>query len=382
MACHPGEPMIPGRLRRHAAFLPHLIGTIGIVMSLGCGPKSEAWLRAKQEDTPESYRRFLRAEPGSKHADAAKQRMEKLDWEEAMLRQNAQSWDAYLLNHPSSERADEARSNLEEARWKAALNGGKAKLQVFLSNHPDSTHAAEAEAKLDDLAWQAARGEDTAKSYGVYLEKYFSGAHAEEARQFYVDRNWQKTIDADTYQAYTDFLHRFPDSRYASHAQATLEEFRFDGLAIQLLIRETLRDDSVATVKPRFKSKLEAALKKEKIPFVWLKDVDARNDPDSSPTAGLELKGEQGAMVIEYIEKRGRAFDPYGYATDIEAKVHLVPKRGSVMTTVEVEGSTRRSVLAETLHGLHLDAQDDFADHLAEAPKGWATYLIEKEEAK
>lgn len=371
--------MTSGLRLRSASFVPHLIGTIGIVMSLGCGPKSEAWLRAKQEDTPEAYRRFLHAEPGSKFADTAKQRMEKLDWEEAVLHQTAQSWDAYLLNHPTSDRADEARRNLEEARWKAAVAGGKARLQIFLSNHPDSAHAPEAAQRLDDLDWEAARADDTAKSYGLYLEKHFSGAHADEARQFYVDRNWQTVIDADTYEAYVDFLMRFPDSRYASHAQQTLEDFRFDALGIQLVIRDTLRDDSVSTLKPRFKKKLEAALKKEEIPFTWLKDVDARNDPDRSPTAGLKLEGNQGAMVIEYREKRGRAFDPYGYATDIEAKVHLVPKRGSVMTTVQVEGSTRRSVLAETLHGLHLDAQEDFGDQLATAPKGWSKFLIREE---
>ena len=54
----------------------------------------------------------------------------------------------------------------------------------------------------------------------------------------------------------------------------------------------------------------------------------------------------------------------------------------SVMETVTVEASTRRSVLAETLHGLHLDAQEDFGDQLAKAPEGWSKFLIRDEKAE
>lgn len=385
-ACHPPEPRVRRFSLGSAAFLPHLVGTIGIVMSLGCAPKSDAWVRAKNEDTAEAYRRFLRAEPGSKFADTAKDRMERLDWAEAERRDDARSWGAYLSNHPTASRAAEAQERLEESRWREAQQGGKPKLQIFLTNHPDSKHAPEAERMLDDLAWEAARADDTAASYGLYLDKYFSGAHADEARQFYVDRNWQAVIDADTREAYVDFLQRFPDSRYTSFAEETLQSFQFDSLAIQLVVYSLLREDSLATLKAASKKKLGAALDAEGIVYTWLPDVDARARPDRAPLEGLALEGDQGAMVIEIREKQGRAFEPRGYATDVHTKVHLVPKRGTAMKTVELKGSTRASVLAQDLYGLHLDAHTDFGEKLAAVPVGWGQFrteaAVKKAEAK
>ena len=384
--CHPRTPVQQGPVAVGAYYLSRSMVTIGIVVPLllgACAPKSSAWVQAKTGDTPEAYRRFVRAEPSAKQVPTALERMEKLDWDQAERENSSRAWGAYLSYHTTSARKAEAEARLEEARWaEAVAENTKARYQVFATNHPDSPHAAEAFAKLDDLEYEEAKRADTSASYGLYLDRHFEGAHAEDARKLYEDRIWQTTLSADTREAYASFLERFPEGRYASHCKELLEGYQFSGLAIQVVIRDQLRADSPAALEKVFKKPLEKALQAEKIPFVWMKPIDARNRPDLDPLQGLELPKGYGVMVIEIRETLGRAFAPRGNATDIRATVQLIPIRLAPMKTVEVKASTRSRVTAPGLEGLHTDAQLDFAEKLAVVPIGWAAWYVEGEKPK
>lgn len=384
--CHRRDPVQAGPFAEGAHFLSRSLVTIGILVPLvlgACAPKSAGWTVAKKEDTPEAYRRFVRAEPASKQVPTALDRMEKLDWEQAERENSSRAWGAYLSYHTNSPRKAEAEGRLEDARWAdATRENTKARYQVYVTNHPDSPHAAEATARLDDLEFEEAKRADTEASYGLYLDRHFEGAHAEAARKLYEDRIWQTTLSKDTREGYANFLERFPEGRYAGHCKELLEGFQFSGLAIQVVIREQLDTTSAAALERAFKKPLEKTLQAEKIPFVWMKTIDGRNRKDLDPLMGLELPKGYGVMLIEIHETQGRPFAPRGYATDIKADVQLVPVRMTPMKTIPIKASTRSRVTAPGIAGLHADAQLDFTEKLSVVPIGWSAWYVEGEKSK
>lgn len=189
------------------------------------------------------------------------------------------------------------------------------------------------------------------------------------------DRQWQSTIDADDSSGYQKFINEHPESRYVHQAQEALKGFRFDGLMVQLVMRKSLRDDSLRTLAPKLKKVIEKALEKEKIPFEWLEPIDATSEPDRNVLAEIDLKEGYGAWIITVDEKLGAPFAPRGHGTDIELHVELIPIRMKPMISEVVKAATRDSVVAQTLHGLHVDAQDDAANKLSRVPVGWGYWV-------
>lgn len=111
---------------------------------LGCA--SRAYQRATETDTIEAYRAFLAGSPEGELAEAARARIEDLEFEEAARLHTPLAYKRFLEAHPQSHHADAARARLEGLRFNAARDRGTGQgWRQFLLDHPNGKHREEAE---------------------------------------------------------------------------------------------------------------------------------------------------------------------------------------------------------------------------------------------
>ncbi|MCB9673530.1 MAG: hypothetical protein H6737_00345 [Alphaproteobacteria bacterium] len=343
------------------------------LFALACSPAQREWRLAKRSDTSAAYRAFAQANPTDPHRAEALERTEQLDWQHAVTRDSVDAWTTYVAFHPGSTRIGEARAKLEGARWKQAVDeGSRQGFDMYLGSHPTGPHADEARAKLDEIAWAEADREGTIESYGKYLVRFKTGPHAAEASRKREELFWRNARDTDDPMQYRVYLAKYPSGTHADEAKGAIEGFRFSGVALRVIVKSTVRGDSIKTWKPSLESSLAAKLREEGFKVSWMDVIDARGkvvDPFSELLT--MVPEDHAALIVVLEESKGRAFDPSGFATDVDAEVFVVPPaRVQPFITKEVDASTSGKVRVENEQGLHVDAQKQLGYEIAKAKLG------------
>lgn len=341
-----------------------------LVPLLACSPSTRDWRKAKREGTAEAYRPIANNLSHKKRAKAYK-RVEALDWKHGEEVNSSKAWKAYISHHPSSPRTAEARKRRDEARWnEVAKANSRTSYEAWLAMNGASPHAAEARQRIEDLGWKEAELANTAESYARYIVRNPKGPYADRARSKRQEIFWEVATTSDRPADYLAYVKQFPDSPQAVEARAILEGFKFSGVAVRIVSRKLVRNDSPQSYEKQLMASLGKSLKASNFKVVWLKPVDAVKPGAINPLAGLvsTVPEDHAALVIEVVESRGGAFEPSGYATDIVATVHLVPPgRAEAMDVREVKASTGDDVRSPGDQALHFDAQRNLGDAILAA---------------
>lgn len=341
-----------------------------LVPVLACSSANRDWRKAKRAGTAEAYRPIANNLSHKKRAKAYK-RVEALDWKHGEEVDSSKAWKAYLSHHPSSPRAAEARARRDEARWQEVVQAdSRTTYDAWLSMNGGSPHAAEARQRIQDLGWKEATLANTPDAYAKYIVRNPSGEYTEQARAARRALFWEQATTSDRPADYVAFVDQFPDSPQAAEARVILEGFEFTGVAVRIVARKLVRDDSVQSYEKQLMASLGEVLKASNFEVAWLEPVDAVKPGAINPLAGLmtTVPEDHAALVVEVRESRGAAFAPSGYATDIVATVHLVPPgRMEAMDVREVKATTGDDVRAPGDRALHLDAQRALGDAILAA---------------
>lgn len=191
--------------------------TLGAVLIVVLGCREGAYNAALKTNTIAGYRDFLQKNPNDDNADAAKESLAGLEFDEAKKIHTVVAYKRFLDEFPDSAKAPSARALLEGLRFNTATAKGTAQvLRQFLRDHPDGAHAAQIEeqlrvaemkelkdlqdpeslraiaqahpddargaqagAQLDDQAFAAAKGP---ADWFAYLRDYPAGTHRDEVR--------------------------------------------------------------------------------------------------------------------------------------------------------------------------------------------------------
>ncbi|MDY7231653.1 HEAT repeat domain-containing protein [Hyalangium rubrum] len=138
--------------------------------------------RAKKLHTVLAYKRFLEEHPESAHERAARSLLEGLRFNAAKEAGTAAAWRQFLADHPEGAQRDEAKRLLAEAEQKElAVSEDPKQLSAFLREAGDDPRRQEVESKLDDQAFTQAKASGAAKLFG-YLRDFPAGRHREEAK--------------------------------------------------------------------------------------------------------------------------------------------------------------------------------------------------------
>ena len=140
------------------------------------------FLEARRQHTLPAYKRFLTAFPEAPRARDAQLLIEGIRFETAAAKDTSEAWLAFLRDHSQGSHAKEARKRLEDADYRALGSEASAKdIRLFLGRHPSTERRSALEKRLDELDFQEAGAAGT-KGLLAYLESNPVGAHRNEVR--------------------------------------------------------------------------------------------------------------------------------------------------------------------------------------------------------
>ncbi len=151
---------------------------------LACSSAESDWNKAQTADTATAYQDFLKQHPNDTHAQAARDKLQKIE--------DDQAW------------SDAQKGNTVEA------------YQQYLQKEPNGTHAQEANTQITALerasAWKTAQAANTAPALQDFLKKYSTGPEADEAR-----------AQLEKLQGYRVQLATFRDAKAAEKSRDSLK---------------------------------------------------------------------------------------------------------------------------------------------------------------
>jgi outer membrane protein assembly factor BamD (BamD/ComL family) len=130
------------------------------VVLAACSSAESDWKKADSQNTAAAYQDFLTQHPNDAHAQEARDRIKKLEdeqaWTDAQKTNTADAYQQYLSKEPNGAHADEAHNQLTAlqrgADWKTAQAANTpAALQDFLKKYSAGPEADEARAALEKL---------------------------------------------------------------------------------------------------------------------------------------------------------------------------------------------------------------------------------------
>lgn len=331
-----------------------------LLATVGCGPP--AWRDAQRAGTARAYEQFAIDYARYPQADRAMNRAEALRWSKATQDQSATAWSAYLRHHHDSNRADQARDALDDAAYQEALQDkDPLALERYLTGFPMGKHKKEAREHLDAVRWQQAKSDDTHVSYRRYLLQELEGKHRDEASARYEERMWERASGTDTLRSYRMYLDEFPESARSEQATGRMAELQFTQVELAVVLGRSWQPDRkkvLATLKNEAQRQLPANLKAVGFQIVGsVKTGDIGPDATGDPSKVVQVADGHGLVVVVANDVQGEAFQPKGFATEMDAQVMVfVPKREGALASWPAHGVTSDTVRSIDEFGLYRDA--------------------------
>ncbi len=218
-------------VRRSPTFVPLLVSALSFAL---CACASGAWNSAREADTAEAYRAFLREHPKDDNADAARVALEEKEFEAAAAGHSILAYKRYLEEFPDSQHASAARGRLEGLRFNAAREVGTAQAwRQFLREHPDAVNRAEAEQLLLEAEFKESAREGAP---AAELERLVR-THDDDPRRLQLQRRldeaaFEEARRTDSAFAYYDYLQAFPAGAHRQAVQERLLVLRLTGMLV------------------------------------------------------------------------------------------------------------------------------------------------------
>jgi hypothetical protein len=208
-----------------------------VLLLAGCGAP-RAYQRARDADTLEAYRAFLRAYPAGDEAEAVEVRIAELEFEEASKLHSVLAYKRFLEANPEAPQARAARALLEGLRFNAAKETGTAAaLRQFLRDHPDGAQREEAQRLLKEAGLKELSTTTDTRQLREYLREAPDDPRRLEVESRLDDESFARAETAGAGQLFA-YLRDFPAGRYREQAKVRLLELEVEGLLVSGLLEE------------------------------------------------------------------------------------------------------------------------------------------------
>ena len=95
------------------------------------------------------------------------------DWQQAKEEDSIESYAKFLQQHQDNEYSEQAYSNLEYLTWeRAATQNTIPAFRDYLQDYNDGAHASIARMKIEDMSWQQAQQTNTLSAYKQYQNEF------------------------------------------------------------------------------------------------------------------------------------------------------------------------------------------------------------------
>lgn len=182
--------------------------------------------RARERDTPEGYRDFLKANPKSAFESTARAELARSQYDTYTIRTDTlEAYEAYLAEFPQGPSADKARDRAATLAFrKADATGTRESYKRFRDDYPRHRLASDALRKEKAVAFQAAEKDGSPEAYLGFSAVYPGTDEAESAIQIARRRAWEEARKAGTPEAFVHVAELFPGTELASNAESRADE--------------------------------------------------------------------------------------------------------------------------------------------------------------
>lgn len=208
-----------------------------LLLLTGCGAP-RAYQRARDADTLEAYRAFLREYPVGDDAEAVEVRVTELEFEEASKLHTVLAYKRFLEANPEAPQARAARALLEGLRFNAAKEAGTAAaLRQFLRDHPDGAQREEAQRLLKEAELKELSTTTDTQQLREYLRESPDDPRRLQVESRLDDESFARAETAGAGQLFA-YLRDFQAGRYREQAKVKLLELEVEGMLVSGLLEE------------------------------------------------------------------------------------------------------------------------------------------------
>lgn len=219
----------------------------------------DLWNLAKNENSEESYKRYLRYTETKKYCDEANKALNRIysdpEWIEANMwknvinSNNSEEYLSYLSKYPQGKYADDAKKQLwdndEYKCWDDVLKRDDVELfDIYLKVYPEGTYKNLAEERKENLLWEMAVTKNTVESYENYLQLSQAGNFRNQAEENIENIIWGQAEKKNTLESYDYYLKKYPQGRFVAKA-----EKQRDIVEDKMLWKQTIGDASLSAYR-------------------------------------------------------------------------------------------------------------------------------------
>jgi hypothetical protein len=144
----------------------------------------EQWEKIKASNDRNLVRDFLERNPSGPYAEAARARLDDLDWAAANGSDDRFKLQAYLNQHGDGHYVTQAREQIEELDWNTARRSrDPSKIQAYLDRYANARYERQAHDALEQIDWEAARNSRDPKRLQEFLDEYPQSRFAPSAKE-------------------------------------------------------------------------------------------------------------------------------------------------------------------------------------------------------
>ncbi len=222
---------------------------LSTVTMLGCA--SSAWNAARERDTAESYRHFLRGHPNHEFADAARVALSDEEFEAASNQHTVLAYKRFLDEFPDAPKARAARGLLEGLRFNAARDRGTAEAwRQFVRDHPTGVHRAEAERALAEAEFREVGPDAGSEALARLVREHPDDPRRAELEAHLDEAAFRRAAEEGAFALF-DYLNRFPAGAWREDAHAALFRLRLEGLLFSGRIEDARRELSRSPLRAK-----------------------------------------------------------------------------------------------------------------------------------
>jgi hypothetical protein len=202
----------------------------------GCA--SQAYQRAKEADTAQAYRDFLREYPEDDMSEPAEARLEELEFTQAQKLHTVLAYKRFLEAYPEAPQARAASSLLEGLRFNAAKEANTAAAwRQFLADHPEGAHREEAKQLQAEAERQELVSAEDPKRLSAFLREAGDDPRRQEVEARLDDQTFAQAKASGATKLFA-YLRGFPAGQHREEAKALLLSMEVEGLLVSGLLEE------------------------------------------------------------------------------------------------------------------------------------------------
>ncbi len=194
-----------------------LLPLLGWALLVGC---TSPFQKARQVDTVQAYKEFLRKNPNSPERAQALRRLDRLMYDRAVSADSIDSYSLYLQEFPRGRFRRRAKRRREALSYRTARRRDRLKsYQEFLEQYPNGQYARDAKDRIELLFYQKAKRYQSYRGMDAYLKHFPRGRFRREATENFRRFWWERIAKKPTVEKIDRWLQVFQSGDYVSQAR-------------------------------------------------------------------------------------------------------------------------------------------------------------------